>query len=217
MRLGAVTGLAAEARILHRRGLAAIATAGDAARTHAACARLLADGADALLSFGIAGALDPALVPGTLLLPRRVVGEGGEIFAADPAWHDRLRHALAARGLAPDEGDLLGRATIAMTVGEKATLRARACAVAVDLESAAAAAAARAAGRPFLVLRAVADPAGFALPHAAAIGLDDSGRAALAPVLASLLRRPGQVPSLLRLALHTRAALKSLARAAASL
>ncbi len=68
-----------------------------------------------------------------------------------------------------------------------------------------------------MVLRAVADPAGFALPPAAAIGLDEAGRIALLPVLGSILRHPGQVPALLRLARHTRAALAALERAAAAL
>jgi adenosylhomocysteine nucleosidase len=217
MRIAAVTGLAAEARILRRRGIAALATAGDPARTAAAAARLLGDGADALLSFGIAGAIDPALAPGTMLLPRRVRDESGAIFAADPAWHDQMRQALFALGLAAEEGDLLGLAAIAATGDAKAGLRARTGAVAVDLESHVAAAAAHRAGRPFLALRAVADPAGFALPPAAAVGLDAHGRAALAPVLWSLARQPAQLGALVRLARHARAALRSLARAAASL
>lgn len=217
MRIAAVTGLAAEARILRRRGLAVLATAGDPARTAEAAARLLRDGADALLSFGIAGALDPALAPGAVLLPRRVRGAAGEIFAADPAWHDAMRRSLAALGMAPHEGDLLGLAAVAITQHDKAALRARSAAVAVDLESHVAAAAAQRAGRPFLVLRAIADPAAFTLPPAAAVGLDETGRAALLPVLSSLLRQPAQLGALLRLARHTRAALNSLARAAEAL
>ena len=217
MRVAAVTGLAAEFRILHRRGFPAVATAGDPARTARAAARLFAEGADALLSFGIAGGIDPALAPGALLLPKRVRSESGEIFVADATWRDAMHRSLLAMGLAPHDGDLLGLAAVAMTRAEKAALRARTGAAAVDLESHAAAAAARRAGRPFLVLRAVADPASFALPPAAAVGLDAAGRAALGPVLSSLLRQPGQLRALLRLAGHTRAALKSLARAADAL
>jgi adenosylhomocysteine nucleosidase len=217
MALAAVTGLAAEARILRRLGLAAVATSGDPARIEAACARLLAEGAACLLSFGIAGALAPALAPGALIVPRRVVTEAGARFAADPAARDALCRKLAALGLAPIGADLLGRAAIAMTAAEKSALHRRTGAVAVDLESHVAAAAAARAGRPFLVLRAIADPAAFAVPQAAARGLDAEGRAAVLPVLRALLDRPGEIAALVRLAAHTRAALATLARAAPAL
>jgi adenosylhomocysteine nucleosidase len=217
MPFAAVTGLAAEAKILRRRGVAVLATAGDPARGAACAARLLDDGADGLVSFGVAGGLDPALAPGALLLPRRVLAEGGQVFATDPAWHDRVVRALALLGLAADEGDLLGLAAIAVTSTEKAKLRQQSGAVAIDLESHIVAAAAARASRPFLVLRAVCDPADFALPPAASVGLDAAGGAAPGPVILSLLRRPDQLGALLRLARHTRTALKSLGRAAATL
>jgi hopanoid-associated phosphorylase len=209
MRPTALTGLAAEAKILRRRGIPVFVGA-------RAATLLIDSGAEAVLSFGIAGGLDPALASGTLLLPRRVRDEGGRVFAADAAWREQVLRALASLGLATEEGDLLGLATVAVTREEKDKLRAGG-AVAVDLESHIAGAAAQRADRPFLVLRAVADPAGFALPPAAAVGLDEHGRVAPGAVLRSLLQRPEQLPALLRLAAHTRAAFKTLARAAAAL
>jgi adenosylhomocysteine nucleosidase len=217
MRPAAVTGLAAEARILHRLGLAAVPSAGDAARTDVAAARLVASGADALVSFGIAGALDPSLAPGTLLLPRRVTAEDGASFDIDADWREVVRERLAARGLGVAEGDLLGGTSVAATQGEKARLRRSTGAVAVDLESAVVAVAAQRLSRPLLVLRAIADPADFALPHAASVGLDEEGRAVLGPVLRALLAVPGEIVPLIRLAAHTRRALAALARAAPSL
>ncbi|HUB96128.1 MAG TPA: nucleoside phosphorylase, partial [Stellaceae bacterium] len=77
-----------------------------------------------------------------------------------------------------------------------------------------AAAAARRLARPFLVLRAIADPADFRLPRAALVGLDKEGRAAVLPVLRALIAAPHELPSLMRLALHTRRALAALKRAA---
>ncbi len=213
MGVAALTGLAAEARIARRIGIAATATGGDAARTQAIAERLLAENA-ALVSFGIAGALDPALAPGTLLLPRRVVNEAGVAIAVDADWQARLGAALRARGLVAVEGDLLGIAQIVASPEEKAALYRRTGAVAVDLESHIAAAVAQRLGRPFVVLRAVADPALSALPPAALVGMDADGNAAIVPVLGSILHRPGQVPDLIRVALHTRRALAALTRAA---
>jgi hopanoid-associated phosphorylase len=217
MRPAAVTGLAAEARILRRLGLAATPTAGDAAHTAAAAERLVAAGADALVSFGIAGGLAAGLAPGALLLPSRVIGEDGASFDVDAGWRAAVRARIAAQGVAVAEGDLLGRSLVAATPDEKATLHRRTGAVAVDLESAVVAAAASRLGRPFLALRAVADPASFALPHAAEVGLDEHGKAALLPVLRALLAAPSELGALLRLALHTRRALRTLARAAPAL
>ncbi|MGH7091136.1 MAG: purine phosphorylase, partial [Stellaceae bacterium] len=63
----------------------------------------------------------------------------------------------------------------------------------------------------------VADPAELSLPPAALVGIAADGRAALGPVLRSLVAHPGQLPALLRLARHTRLAFRSLARAADAL
>jgi adenosylhomocysteine nucleosidase len=213
----ALTGLAAEASLARRCGIAAAAGGGDPARTADLAGRLLAEGADRLLSFGLAGALAPALPPGAVLLPQNVRTEGGDIFPVDAAWHARARAALAASGIVADERDLLGADRIIGAVAAKAAAQEASGAVAVDLESHIVASAARRARRPFLVLRAVADPASLALPAAASVGLDREGRIAPGPVLRSLLRRPGELGDLIRLARYTRTALSALRRALAAI
>jgi adenosylhomocysteine nucleosidase len=213
MAAAAVTGLAAEARIARRAGLAASAAGGDAGRTKAAIALLIADGASALVSFGICGGLDPALEPGALLLPQAVRDEAGARLAVDAAWRGRVAAALSALGIAVAAGDLLGADAIVATPARKAALHG-AGAVAADLESHLVARAAAQAKLPFLALRAVADPASRALPSAALIELDSRGQPVLGAVLGSLARRPGQLPGLLRVALDTRRALAALRRAA---
>ena len=215
--LAALTGLEAEARVLRRWGMIAEPSGADPARAEAIAARLLADGADGIVSFGIAGALAPDLAPGALLLPRRIVTEAGESYAADPALRERVAQHLAAMGFAADTRDLLGRDEVVATAEEKASLFRRTGAVAVDLESHAAARAAAHAERSFVALRAVADLAGFDLPPAALVGLDRDGRAKIGPVLRELMHKPAQLPALIRLALLTRAALRSLSRSASAL
>jgi hopanoid-associated phosphorylase len=217
MTIAAITGLEAEARIVRRLGVTVRATGGDAERAAVIAAELLAGGASALLSFGIAGALAPGLACGTILLPSCVRGEAGETFAVDDAWHARVQAALRARGIAAIEDDLLGTRAIVAASDAKAAFHQRTGAAAVDLESHIVALAAARAGRPFLALRAIADPAGFTLPPAALVGLDEHGRMAVLPVMCSVLHRPGQIAALARLALHTRRALAGLAHAAPSL
>lgn len=216
MALAALCGFTAEARLARRFGLIAFATGGDAARGQV-LATQAADAADGVLSFGIAGALAPRLVAGTLLLPRMVIAANGARLAADAQFHGRVLAALAAAGLHAETGDLLALEAVVVTPHAKAAQHARHGALAVDLESQHAARAAEAAGKPFLVLRAVADPASRGLPPAVLVGLHPSGRTAPGRVFASLLRQPGQIRALVATARDTRRALSALRAALTAL
>jgi hypothetical protein len=59
-------------------------------RAGAAAGRALDAGARLLVSFGLAGALDADVTPGTVLAPRRVVAEGAEPLAVAAVWHARV-------------------------------------------------------------------------------------------------------------------------------
>lgn len=209
MPLAALCGFTAEARLARRFGLIAFATGGDATRGRV-LATQAAEVADGLISFGIAGGLSPRLAAGTLLLPRMVIAGNDERLTADAGLHGSVLAALAAAGLHAETGDLVALEAIVTAPHIKAMQHARYGALAVDLESQHAARAARAASKPFLVLRAIADPANRGLPPAALVGLHPSGRAAPGRVLASLLRQPGQIPDLVATARDTRRALVAL-------
>jgi adenosylhomocysteine nucleosidase len=77
---------------------------------------------------------------------------------------------------------------------------------AVDMESAAVGKAAARAGVPFLVIRAIADPAQTVLPTSALRALDAEGQLQRFALLASLLKHPKDILGLWRLAEHFRAA-----------
>lgn len=213
MKVGAVTGLEAEAAVARRAGIAAKPSGGVPAQTAAIAEGFLHDGVELLMSFGIAGALAPSLVPGTLLLPRQVVDENGGRFPVDAVCHAHAVQSLRAAGLAAEEGDLLGAREAASTRARKAELFRMTGAVAIDLESHLVAQRAARAGKTFLVLRAVADRATQALPPAAVDGLAPSGKPALGRVLLSVASDPRQIPVLIRLAGDTRRALDALGSA----
>jgi uridine phosphorylase len=164
-------------------------------------------GASALVSFGIAGGLDPALDAGRVILSGEVVGEAGRWVVPEA-----LYRGLAA--LAPTigavAGTVLGAERILATSAGKALARTRTGALAVDLESAIVARQAAEAGLPFIVLRAVADRATDELPQAALLPLHANGTPRLASVLGCVLRRPGEIARLVRLAGQTRRALDAL-------
>jgi adenosylhomocysteine nucleosidase len=200
--IGAVVGLAAEARLARRLGLAA-GIGSEGAQS------LIASGVSGLVSFGIAGGLAPDLRCGTIVLASAVRMIDGATTAVDGEWRRRL--AAAAPSFV--DGVMLGADAIVADPAEKALLHRATGAAAVDLESHRVAAAATAAGIPFVILRAIADGADRALPPAALVPLAPEGRVDLRAVLCETLRRPRQIPQLLRVAQDTATALRALAHA----
>ncbi len=217
--LGIVVGMADEAALL---APLAAAPPGDSklsvrvAGASPARARALADGlatagADALLSFGVAGGIDPTLEPGTLIVATSVVHPGATtVQPTDARWRAALRDALP-RAV---EGPIVGSRRALADVRDKRHYAALTTALAVDMESHAVAAAAGAAGLPFMALRAVADPADRAVPLAALAALDEDGRAHAWRALVVLAFRPWQLPALIRLGADHKKAMAALAGAA---
>ncbi len=186
--LAFVVGLKAEARLT---GGAAYIGGGDAAGAARAAANAIADGAAALISFGLAGGLSPSMQPGAIVIPETVI------------WRNRHLPADARLGAALGGFScraLLAADAVAVSAADKAAAWRASAADAVDLESGAVADAACAAGLPFGVLRAVCDPAWRDLPPAALAALDPSGQVGVGAVLRSVVGRPQQIGPLLRLA-----------------
>jgi adenosylhomocysteine nucleosidase len=102
------------------------------------------------------------------------------------------------------------------TAAEKAALHARTGALAVDLESLVVARAAGRAKLPYVVLRAIADPASRNLPQAALIPLLPDGTPDLPRVLLSILTKPHQIAGLIRTARDAQYALRALSRSLAA-
>jgi adenosylhomocysteine nucleosidase len=200
-------GLAAEARIAREAGFQVIVGGGDPLRT-AALVEAAAQQAKFLVSFGIAGGLAPHLRPGDVILSAEVIGVDRR-WRPDEGFSCELGDL--ARRIGAAEGPVLGARDILATEDEKARAWRDTGALAVDLESAIVARAADAAGIPFLVLRAIADPARRALPPAALIPLARDGTPAFRRVLVEIVRRPRQIGALLGLARETRQALGALA------
>jgi adenosylhomocysteine nucleosidase len=201
VRILAVVGLAAEARIARRMGWRVAIGGGTASGAQAATRRMIDGDIDALVSFGLAGGLDPALRPGALIVPSDVI--------VGSTRHQTDQDLSRALGGATTHA-VLGAEAIASSVEEKRSLRERTSAAAIDLESGAVACVAAALGMPFAVLRAICDPAERALPPAALAALDARGAVGVWRVAASLVARPGQLPALLALAANAAAARRSL-------
>jgi len=201
---GFITGLAAEAALLKDTPFMVAAGGGTPAGATTAAQKLIDQGAEALISFGLAGGLNPVLKPGTLVIPACV--NNTPCDATLIAW---LGGATCQ--------NLYAGTSIAVTAAQKSALFASTNADAIDLESAAVATAAQAAQIPFACLRAIADPATRTLPPAALIALNTTGEIALRPILASLARNPLQLPALIALARDAAKARKALVQKIAAL
>jgi adenosylhomocysteine nucleosidase len=158
-----------------------------------------------LVSFGLAGGLDPALRPGAVIVPSVVLAEGTALHA-DPA--------LAVRFGGLTSHVILAGSAVAASAAEKCGLHAATQAHAIDLESGAVATIACRHSLPFLVVRAICDPAERDLPPAALIALNPHGAIGVWGVLRSVAAQPLQVAALLALARDAARARRALIRLA---
>jgi adenosylhomocysteine nucleosidase len=202
----AVVGMTREAKIL--TGASVVIGGGDLEGLTGRLEDELRGGIAGVVSFGLCGALDPALKVGDLVIGESVADADG-CYLADANWAARIAALL------PDAR--LGRFARAerpvATAAEKAELRQSTGAIAVHLESFPVGKLARWFGVPFAVIRAVSDAADRARPPAAQVGLGVDGRPAIGPVFASLKSNPWQIGALIRTALEAEDGFHALERA----
>lgn len=206
-----VTGLAKETRLAEGPGLVAVASGGDAARLRRLLAARAVPGCRAVVSFGIAGGLDPSLSAGDVVVASGVVAEGRR-WPAHRGLAEMLAASLAGGGIGVRRADIAGVDQPLVDAASKAATRAATGAAAADMESHVAAAFAEQHGLMFAALRIVCDPAARSLPPAVANALRPDGGIDHLAVFADVLRRPTQLAPLTRLASEARASFRVLSR-----
>ncbi|MCB4801812.1 phosphorylase [Methylobacterium brachiatum] len=207
----AVTGLARERRLAAGEGVEAVGAGGNPHRLRQLLDARPQPGCRAVISFGIAGGLDPSLKPGDVVVGTGIVGEEGR-RAADLDLSATLLNALAGIGPRVIPADLAGVDTAILGIDGKAELRAQTGAAAVDMESHVAAAFAGRHGLPFAALRVICDPANQALPAFAAQALTPDGEPDIAAVFFAFARGRARLGDLMRLARDSNAAFASLGK-----
>lgn len=170
-------------------GITVIPGGGNSERLAGTLAKVAA-GADGIISFGMAGALDPALTIGDWVIGERVAGDFDA--ACDAQW----AVALAKRIPTARFGQIHAEGRLIACAAEKAALSSTG-ALAADMESHIAARAAAQAGLPFAVLRCISDTAGHALPPAIGVAMRADGGLALGAVIKSIIKYPAQIPDLM--------------------
>jgi len=201
------TGTKAEAAVLKRRGIKAITGGGDSTTLEAGLRAGVAAGACGIISFGMGGALDPALRLGDMVIGSGMVG--GAEAPCDGEWVAALgRHLRKAH-----VGRVYANGMLCAIADAKAALFATGS-IAVDMESHIAARVAAEAGLPFAILRCISDLAADDLPPAVAVAMGEGGRLALGAVLGSILRQPSQIGALIGMARRFARAHRQLRRTA---
>ena len=199
--LGIVTGLELEKQLCLKAYKAIakdspliICAAGTIEGAERAAKDLIDQGASHLISFGLCGGLATDIETGDLIMPKTVMMES-ETLSLNSDWFEKISGDLPYA----KTGTLISVREAVTSPQAKALLHEQSGAMAVDVESFAVMQVAKAHNLPGLILRAVLDPVHQSLPEAAVSGVNANGETRIWPVIKGLMRRPQDLPDLMRL------------------
>jgi len=204
-----VTGLVQEARIAAGPGMAVICSSSDPRQLRALLTVFDPTTIRGVISFGVAGGLDPTLKSGDVVVAT-------EVMAGDARWLAGLtlnEDLIASVGLGRRRivrGRLAGAEEVVVARHLKAALHSETGAAAVDMESHIAADYAAKAGLPFAALRVVSDPAHRALPSLAMAAIKPNGDIDLRKIMRGVVRNPMTLRDLVSTGIDFSRALRSL-------
>ena len=204
-----VTGLVQEARIAAGPGMMVICSSSDPRQLRALLATLDSSTFRGVISFGVAGGLDPSLKSGDVVVATEVLAGDTRWLAALPL-NEQVIASVALGRRRVVRGGLAGVERVIAAKICKAALRSETGAAAVDMESHIAAAYATAAGLPFAALRVISDPASRALPALAMSAIKSNGDIDLRKVLRGVARNPMTLRALVSTGIDFNRALRSL-------
>jgi adenosylhomocysteine nucleosidase len=173
-----------------------------------------------ILSTGVAGALDPALIVGAIVLADRVMicdpetGMPEHMLDVTRERRVALLGALRNAGKAVADGVILTSRKPLSRIADKRRAAELCGAVAVDMESAAIALAASARGVPYVCLRTILDLAGEDLIGAELA--DENGRVRLLAAIGAVTRNPSVLVAGVRLLRNLRIATDAMGEAVAA-
>jgi adenosylhomocysteine nucleosidase len=204
-----VTGLVQEARIAAGPGMTVICSSSDPQQLRALLTVFDPSTIRGVISFGVAGGLDPTLKSGDIVVATEVLS-GDTRWLAGLALNEEQIASVALGGRRVVRGGLAGVEQVIAAQAGKAALRLETGAAAADMESHIAAAYAAEAGLPFAALRVISDPADRALPALALAAIKPNGDIDLRKVLRSVARNPLTLRALVSTGIDFSRALRSL-------
>jgi len=203
-----VTGLAQEARIAAGPGMTVICSSSDPQQLRALLTVFDPATIRGVISFGVAGGLDPTLKSGDVVVATEVLAGDDRWLAGFSFGEDLI--ASVGLGRRVVRGLLAGAEEVVSASHVKAALHSETGAAAVDMESHIAADYAARARLPFAALRVISDPASRALPALAASVIKPNGDIDLRKVMHGIVRNPLALRDLVSTGLDFNRALRSL-------
>ena len=204
-----VTGLVQEARIAAGPGMAVVCSASDPVQLRALLTVFDPKTIRGVVSFGVAGGLDPSLKSGDIVVATEVVA-GDARWLAGLSLSEQQIASIALGRRRVIRGGLAGVEAVVVGESGKIALRLETGAAAVDMESHIAAAYAAEAGLPFAALRVISDPVSRALPALARSAIKPNGEIDFGKILRGLARNPRALRALVSTGIDFNRALKSL-------
>jgi adenosylhomocysteine nucleosidase len=204
-----VTGLVQEARIAAGPGMTVICSSSDPQQLRALLTVFDPTTIRGVISFGVAGGLDPTLKSGDVVVATEVLA-GDARWLAGLSLNEDLIDSVGLGSRRIVRGRLAGTEEVVVARDVKAALHSETGAAAVDMESHIAAEYAAKAGLPFAALRVVSDPAHRALPPLAMVAIKPNGDIDLPRILRGVARNPLTLFELVSTGLDFSRALKSL-------
>ena len=174
----------------------------------------MAAGCTSLLSFGLAGGLDPSLSSGTLVIANSVLDPLAQNFPTDQSWYSAVGKDLTDAGIEYVSGAGVGVDEAVLGPEAKKDLFDNTQALFVDMESHAVMQVAKARGVPCLVIRVIADSATDILPDVAMSAIGPDGDVRYGSLAKRLLSQPSDIFKLISLWRVSRPAFSTLSRVA---
>lgn len=192
MTILAVTGMKKEADTIGTSGVVVVVGGGDGDGLAKKLDALHGD-IQGVISIGLGGALSPHLKVGDVVIAERIL-TGAENWDCNAIWRNRLVSLL------PDahQGNVFGSDVIIHQAETKSGLHDTTGALVVDMESQVAARFAARRNLPLAALRVISDDAGHVLPPAALMAMRPDGGISISKVLWSIIKKPAQIPALVR-------------------
>jgi adenosylhomocysteine nucleosidase len=219
-RIGIIAALPAEAKCLYRKKLKAglpieiqqdvflcLSGIGHESALFAA-KKLAALKVDALISWGVAGAIDKSVNSGDVILANSIINEGHR-YSISKDWLSHVSEHLQSTSRVCS-GDIASSKEICASTTDKHHLLQKTGALAVDMESAAIAEAATANNLDLLVIRSISDNADTSIPEAVLKHTNNLGQPRIFNFMLSCILKPNQIREISALATGYKKGLASL-------